>query len=117
MGRHYSGDINGKFWFAVQPSDAAERFGADPQEPSTINYYLNLDDLETVQEELESIENEVDIRKLINFFETRNGYSDEDLDKAGISDGEVRDYADYVLGKKIEKCLIENGECSFEAEL
>jgi hypothetical protein len=21
MGRHYSGDIDGKFWFAVQPSD------------------------------------------------------------------------------------------------
>lgn len=22
MGRYYSGDIEGKFWFAVQPSDA-----------------------------------------------------------------------------------------------
>ena len=32
MGRYYSGDINGKFMFAVQPSDAGERFGATEQE-------------------------------------------------------------------------------------
>jgi hypothetical protein len=28
MGRFYEGDINGKFWFAVQPSDDGEFFGA-----------------------------------------------------------------------------------------
>ena len=27
MGRYYSGDIEGKFWFAVQSSNAADRFG------------------------------------------------------------------------------------------
>ncbi len=27
MGRYYSGDIEGKFWFAVQSSYAADRFG------------------------------------------------------------------------------------------
>ena len=27
MGRYYSGDIEGKFWFAVQDSDDAEFFG------------------------------------------------------------------------------------------
>ena len=28
MGRYYSGDIEGKFMFAIQSSDAPERFGA-----------------------------------------------------------------------------------------
>ena len=27
MGRYYNGDINGKFWFAVQNSNCADRFG------------------------------------------------------------------------------------------
>jgi hypothetical protein len=27
MGRYYSGDIQGKFWFAVQSSDDASAFG------------------------------------------------------------------------------------------
>lgn len=117
MGRYYNGDIEGKFWFGVQPSDAAERFGGAACEPSVINYHFNEYDLETVQEELKSIENKVDIQKLINFFEPDNGYSQEGIDEAGITDNEVRDYADYVLGKKIEKCIIENGECNFEAEL
>ena len=27
MGRQYKGDINGKFWFAIQDSDTADRFG------------------------------------------------------------------------------------------
>ena len=102
MGRYYNGDIEGKFWFAVQPSDAAERFGVAACEPSVINYYFDKYNLETVQEELESIENKVDIEKLTNFFETRNGYCDEDLDEADITDSDVRDYADYVLGRKLK---------------
>ena len=28
MGRYYDGDIEGKFWFAVQSSDDGEFFGA-----------------------------------------------------------------------------------------
>ena len=27
MGRYYTGDIEGKFWFAVQSSDDADFFG------------------------------------------------------------------------------------------
>ena len=29
MGRYYSGDIEGKFWFAVQDSDDADHFGIE----------------------------------------------------------------------------------------
>ena len=27
MGRYYNGDIKGKFWFGIQKSDSASRFG------------------------------------------------------------------------------------------
>jgi hypothetical protein len=32
MGRYYSGDIGGKFWFAIQDSCDAEYFGNEPEE-------------------------------------------------------------------------------------
>ena len=32
MGRYYSGDIEGKFWFGVQSSTDGEFFGAEEQE-------------------------------------------------------------------------------------
>ena len=46
MGRYYSGDIEGKFWFGVQSSTAARRFGGSESEPNYINYYFSEDDLE-----------------------------------------------------------------------
>jgi len=33
MGRYYSGDINGKFWFGVQDSNAIEQLGGVVEEP------------------------------------------------------------------------------------
>ena len=38
MGRYYSGDIEGKFWFAVQSSNAADRFGSTRYVRDYINY-------------------------------------------------------------------------------
>jgi hypothetical protein len=50
------------------------------------------------------------------FFEERNGYNDKMLEEAGITQDELRDYADLGLGKQIRDSIIENGQCSFEAE-
>ena len=44
MGRYYNGDIEGKFWFAVQSSTDASFFGADPYEPNYVNYYFEKDE-------------------------------------------------------------------------
>lgn len=124
MGRYYSGDIEGKFWFAVQSSDAANRFGVQGHEPPYLEYWFQEEDLPKVQEELKRIEKKHGkvFKKLDKFFEENNSYNDEILSthlKISISDlGDIlSDYADYHLGKKIEKCLIENGQCSFTAEL
>ena len=50
MGRYYSGDIEGKFWFGVQSSNAADRFGAEGFRPEELCYYFDKDEhLEGVQ--------------------------------------------------------------------
>jgi hypothetical protein len=124
MGRYYYGDIEGKFWFAVQPSDSADRFGKIGYEPSYLEYYFEQEDLEQVQKELTIIENNLGsyMLSLDNFFNENGSYNDNDLvNLLGISLEEVRkllkDYADYKLGKKIEQSILEKGECSFTAEL
>ena len=33
MGRWYSGDVEGKFWFGIQDSNAADRFGVTGHQP------------------------------------------------------------------------------------
>ena len=123
MGRNYFGDIEGRLWFAVQPTNAADRFGSIGYEPSYLEYYFNEDNLPDVQKELKKIEDVVsleNIKKLDEFFNKVNGYDDHILEEHGILsiwNEHKSDYADYKLGKQIEKCLLENKECNFKAEL
>jgi hypothetical protein len=119
MGRYYSGDIEGKFWFALQASDAASRFGGIESEPSYIQYYFSEDDLEDVETEIQVILDKLGEKKelLDKFFEENNGYTDKQIEELGVSTAELSDYADLRLGIKIRDCIKENGECSFEAEL
>ena len=123
MGRYYSGDIEGRFWFAIQPSNAADRFGSIGYEPNYLEYYFDEDNLPKVQEELKKIEDVVSlekIKKLDEFFNKVNGYNDHILEEHGILsiwNEHKSDYADYRLGKQIKKYLLENKECNFQAEL
>ena len=120
MGRYYSGDIEGKFWFGVQPSNAASRFSKDAEcEQSYIPYFFDENHLEEVQSELKRIEDKLgdNMLKFFKFFSEHEAYSDEMLEKEGIPIKFLNDYADYLLGKQIEKSIIKTGQCSFEAEL
>lgn len=120
MGRYYYGDIEGKFWFGIQASNSASRFSADAEcEPSHIDYYFDEDHLHSVQYELKYIEDALgkNLQKIEDFFSGKDSYRDEQLREAGITDRMLSEYADYLLGKKIEKCIIEQGQCQFEAEL
>ena len=120
MGRYYSGDIDGKFWFAVQSSAAPSRFSKSAEcEPSCIEYFFDEDHLSEVQKELKRIEDLLGdyLEKFDKFFEDPRGYSDVMLTEAGLPVSMLSDYADYGLGKKIEKCIIDQGQCSFSAEL
>jgi phosphoenolpyruvate synthase/pyruvate phosphate dikinase len=124
MGRYYNGDIEGKFWFGVQSSTAADQFGSVHMEANYVDYYFDEDNLPDVEKRIEEIEKELghDKQRLDDFFEGKQSYNDEQIQKAlGISAKEVRHilslYADLELGCKIRDCIKEKGECQFEAEL
>ena len=124
MGRYYSGDIEGKFWFAVQSSDAADRFGVIGQEPRYLRYWFETDDLPNIEKELKQIETNLGhyLKKIEDFFDSVDYYSDEELAEAigvKVEDARyyLREYADYQLGKKIRDHVVEYGECEFDAEI
>lgn len=129
MGRYYSGDIEGKFWFGVQSSDDAVHFGAVEQEPNHIDYYV--DDLAQVEAGLKEVTDElgIDEQRLDEFFESRGmlGYNDAmivehyknayDLE---ITERDVHNKLELLarleLGKKIHEVVKDQGYCSFTAE-
>lgn len=124
MGRYYSGDIEGKFWFGVQNSDAADRFGSTGFEPNYISYYFDKEDLSSVVNELASIEATIgtkNMKTLDDFFANLElGYNDRIMTEAGVLDiwnDHKSDYADYRLGLKIRDYLLTHDYCEFEAEL
>ena len=124
MGRYFNGDIDGKFWFAVQSSDAADRFGVEGVTPNYMDYWFQEDDLESVESEIESIKEKIgkdNLKLLDTFFNRTEGYNDSILEENGIStelwNEHKSDYADLGLGIKIRDCIKENGDCSFTAEL
>jgi L-rhamnose isomerase len=119
MGRYYNGDIEGKFWFALQPSNAPSRFGGEELTPSYITYVFNQEHLQGVNDEIESIEERLgDKKKIIDdFFAKTSAYNDDDLQEIGIDKFDLGEYADLLLGIQIRDCVIENDECVFDAEL
>lgn len=119
MGRYYHGDIEGKFWFAVQSSCAAERFGGEMCEPNYVDFIFGEEHLDDVNAEIKSIEDNLGEmkQKIDDFFGEGRGYNDQMLLDAGIDPKYLSDYADLGLGIKIRDCIIQQGSCQFEAEL
>ena len=98
MGRYYSGDVEGKFMFAVQPSNAHERFGAVEYEPNYISYTID---------------------RVNKMFKENNGYNDEIMKQYNVSKKDLSEYADYRLGEQVKNFFDDNPdeyECNFEAE-
>ena len=133
MGRYYTGDIEGKFWFGVQSSDDADFFGVDG-EARTLDYYYGEDTLPKVEEGIKDCKSSLGgYRKLLdNFFKTdgKDGYNDkmlvEYLNKNANHVGTHSEngvkfflewYARLQLGKEIRDCIKEHGQCNFEAEI
>lgn len=119
MGRYYTGDIEGKFWFALQSSDCANRFGKTGVTPSYLEYYYELDDLPKVEAEIKAIEDRLGQlkEKIDRFFEVNNGYNDKMLAENCISKESLSEYADLLLGYQIRDAIMENGSCQFTADL
>ena len=126
MGRYYNGDIDGKFWFAVQPSNAGERFGAKEISPYYIEYEIDREDsYNDIVKELESIESNGAIKKVDDMFKMLqllkgNGYDDDTLKQYGVKEKDIEEYADYELGKQIKNWFDDNPDrdvLSFQAEI
>jgi len=126
MGRYYNGDIDGKFWFAVQPSNAGERFGAKEISPYYIEYEIDREDsYNDIVKELESIESNDAIKRVDDMFKMLqllkgNGYDDDTLKQYGVKEKDIEEYADYELGKQIKNWFDDNPDrdvLSFQAEL
>jgi hypothetical protein len=132
MGRYYSGDIEGKFWFAVQSSDDASFFGGSDEEiideesgeAFELEYFFQTGDLEEIDHGIEECLNQLGDRKgqLDAFFARLDGYNNTMVSESlGIELIEVRPllewYARLELGVKIRDCVKEKGQCSFNAEL
>ena len=134
MGRNYRGDIEGKFWFAVQNSDDASFFGGEEFEPNYLEYYFSEDDLPNIKKGIKDCKQNLGktLKKLDTFFKVHESYTDKQLsDHLGLGTGakggnkftmqELHDilswYARLELGKKILECVEKNGECRFDAEL
>jgi hypothetical protein len=120
MGRYYNGDINGKFWFAVQSSEAPSRFGGNCYQPQVIHYEFDKNEhYEDVCKEVDAIKTNLvnNLQKIEDLFKDKLSYTLDDLSKAEITDDMLSEYADLLLGIKIKECLEQQDYCNFEAEL
>jgi uncharacterized protein YkuJ len=124
MGRYYWGDIEGKFWFAVQSSNDADNFGVEGYQPGILKYSFDEDDLPQVETKLQSICDELGSAKdeLTQFFNDNRSYtlamiSEQTTIPKDNVNGMLEKYARYELGVKIRDCLKKDGKCEFEAEL
>lgn len=128
MGRYYNGDIEGKFWVAVQPSDDANFFGVEGYHMN-LHYCFDENNLEDIKKGIEECKTKLGVAKKIldEFFDIESGWNDEMIkkhfkEKHKINlKGKVRDllgwYARLELGEKIKKCVEDKGHCEFEAEV
>jgi hypothetical protein len=139
MGRYYTGDIKGKFWFGVQDSDDASHFGGseveelDEETNDTIGlqYHFTTEDLQDINEGIQTCTKELgsNLDFLDKYFgpggEGESGYQPDRLAKQlGAKDWTdkkytsiLEKYARLILGRKIKECVERTGKCSFEAEL
>ena len=124
MGRWCSGDIDHKFWFAVQSSDAADRFGVTGHQPEELYYNFDIDSLPEIYQELSNIAKSLgsNLIPLHKFFTDNTGYTDEKVaEYLGVEEDVtqklLKDYADFELGLKIAEAVRTTGQCEFTAEL
>jgi len=132
MGRFYSGDIEGKFWFGVQSSTDGEFFGAEEEDAGHINYTIPRENQEAVSEGVESCLKELgDWKERLDiFFKQTQGYNEQiaidfwrDVFEIELNIEDFNNmltwYARLQLGMKIEGFFTNNpgSDCDFQAEL
>ena len=113
MGRYYYGDIEGKFGFACQPTDAGLQFGAIEQESGSVDYEVNRGDFEEEgSDKLNELQLKLELATGDNWGKFRN-YQGEDVataiwDSPNVAKAVDEDLVDFVLGAKMESFFARN---------
>lgn len=124
MGRYYNGDIEGKFWFGVQPSEDIFFFGGTEVPASFRAVHYKDGDMAKVEDGL------IECYKVIGkygvlldeFFKKNGAYNEEMLEKhLKVSKKKANEllkwYARRELGQQILECMKDKGECFIEGEM
>ena len=125
MGRYYSGDIEGKMWFAVQESNDADNFGVIGEPSSDLYYYFNEDNIRGINKELAKCRESIgtdSLEIMDRYFKEHRTESHQALDDLVIKIGDTEYkklkeyYARIELGEQILACIRDNDTCSFSVE-
>ena len=126
MGRYYHGDIEGKFWFAVQSSTDANFFGGEEYQTEEMNFFDKAN-IDTIKEGITICKDKLgkNKKRLDTFFDTNDGYNDNILHDYWFEEykdhinvkHDLEWYARLLLGEQILECVLMTDSCSFTAEL
>ena len=125
MGREYKGDIDGKMWTAVQPSNDADNFGVIGEPSGDIHYYFNEDHEDEINKELARCREVIGTESLEimdRYYKEHRTESHQAVDdlKSKIGNTEYKKLEEYYarieLGEQILACIRDNDTCSFSVE-
>ena len=125
MGRYYSGDIEGKMWFAVQESNDADNFGVIGEPSNDLYYHFNEDNIRGINKELAKCRESIgtdSLEIMDRYFKKHRTESHQALDDLVIKIGDTEYkklkeyYARIELGEQILACIRDNDECNFSVE-
>ena len=121
MGRYYSGDIDGKFWFATQSSNDADFFGVTGYRPEKLEYDFEEEHLDLINEGINKCLKEIGVtrEKVLEWFEKEDYLYHSKMEEEGIIPKNTSHewLARLELGMRILKSVEATGGCYFEAEL
>ena len=125
MGREYKGDIEGKMWVTVQPSNDADNFGVIGEPLGDLHYFFAEDNEDDINKELAKCRESIgkDNLEIMDRYHkkhrTESHQAVDDL-KSKIGDTEYYEikvyYARIKLGEQILACIRDNDTCSFSVE-
>ena len=105
--------------FAVQSSNAGERFGAQDV-TNYVEYYVDREEYDNIVNEIDNIEKTGAIKRVQDMFEKSNFYNDEIMNENGVSKEDIAEYADWRMGMQMKEYFDNNPDAygiSFSAEL
>jgi|TARA_R100000479_G_scaffold175875_1_gene128110 hypothetical protein len=124
MGRYYHGDIEGKFWFGVQPSDDPKFFGAVEEPGDTVDYYT--EDLSLIENGIARCREEIgdyleQMQHFYNKIVSNPKYAQTLSEWLNVPEHKADNlrgwYARLELGEKMYLQVKEHGSCFITAEL